>query len=524
MADPIPAVPTRLLEVTVSAKPPRTIGWAVTVARGAPDDPDTDGSNTDDGANETAAAPVAGPGAQALPDGFALRSVCSGKAGEVHLVPVDGVPGWLLGVGSRSAADWRTAGAALTRAVRGRADADHDAGRRVVRSVSLPLAEDIDTESVAALTLGAMLGGYRFAVSNEPRGEQPNRLHLVVAAHRVDELAGAVHRAGVLARATGLAKDLANAPSNVKTPDWLARTATRALRGIARLTVRTRDERWLAAEGFGGTRAVGGGSTNPPRLIEITWPGSRGVRNGPHLVLVGKGITFDTGGISVKPNAGMHLMRTDMAGGGAVIAAMRAIAELELPVRVSALVCAAENHVSGSAYRPGDVVRHFGGQTTEVINTDAEGRLVLADALVYARTRLHADVLVDVATLTGAMKVALGLRTGGVFASTDELAEQVLAAGDSVAEQWWRMPLLAEHAEDVYSETADLRQVPPGPAGITAALYLREFTGALPWAHLDIAGPARAETNHHEVVGPATGFATRTLVALAAALGSGGPG
>jgi leucyl aminopeptidase len=208
----------------------------------------------------------------------------------------------------------------------------------------------------------------------------------------------------------------------------------------------------------------------------------------------------------------MHLMRTDMSGGAAVIAAMLAIARRSLPVRVTGLVPCAENHVSGTAYRPGDVVRHYGGTTTEIANTDAEGRIVLADALAYAVRTLNPDVLVDVATLTGAMKVSLGLRTGGLFASTDELAERIAAAGSRVGENWWRMPLLAEHADAVKSEVADLRQTPPGPGGITAALFLREFTNGLPWAHLDIAGPARAEKEYDEVVPGGTGFAARTLV------------
>jgi leucyl aminopeptidase len=282
--------------------------------------------------------------------------------------------------------------------------------------------------------------------------------------------------------------------------------------------VTVRDEQWLAQGGFGGILAVGGGSSRPPRLIELAWR-PRGVR-GPHLVLVGKGITFDTGGISLKRGPGMHLMRTDMAGGGAVIAALRAIAELQLPIRVTGLVPAAENHLSGSAYRPGDVVRHYGGRTTEVTNTDAEGRIVLADGLAYAVRALKADLLVDVATLTGAMKISLGTRTGGLFASTDELAEQVTAAGARVGEAWWRMPLLASAAEDIQSDIADVRQMGKGlqPGAVHAALFLREFTEGLAWAHLDIAGPARADSGYAEVTAGASGFAARTLVALAESL------
>jgi leucyl aminopeptidase len=281
-----------------------------------------------------------------------------------------------------------------------------------------------------------------------------------------------------------------------------------------------RDETWLAEQGFGGVLAVGGGSARPPRFVELSWKPKAKV---PHVVFVGKGITFDTGGVSIKPADGMHLMRTDMSGGAAVIAAVEAIARLKLDVRVTGLVSCAENHVSGSAYRPGDVVRHYGGRTTEVTNTDAEGRMVMADALAYAVDRLKPDLLVDVATLTGAMKVSLGLRTGGVFASTDLVASRVLSAGAAAGERWWRMPLgsdlssvAAEFAESVHSQIADVRQCPPGPGGIAAAMFLREFTDGLPWAHLDIAGPARADRNYDEVTAGATGFAARTLVELAA--------
>jgi leucyl aminopeptidase len=245
-------------------------------------------------------------------------------------------------------------------------------------------------------------------------------------------------------------------------------------------------------------------------LLELTYG-----TTGPHLVFVGKGITFDTGGISVKPADGMHLMRTDMAGGAAVIAALLAVAALKLPLRVTGLVPCAENHVSGSAYRPGDIVRHYGGKTTEVANTDAEGRMVLADAMTWAVRKHSPSALVDVATLTGAMKVSLGLRTAGLFATSDSLARQVISAGEEVGEAFWRMPLLDDLADSVRSDVADVKQVPGGPGGIAAALFLREFSGDLPWVHLDIAGPARAETTYDEVVAGATGFAARTLVRFA---------
>jgi leucyl aminopeptidase len=300
----------------------------------------------------------------------------------------------------------------------------------------------------------------------------------------------------------------------VKNPAWLVDTAARLAADVPGLAATVWSVDRLAAEGFGGVLAVGGGSASPPELLRLDWTPELPA-DPRHLVLVGKGITFDTGGLSIKPADGMHLMRTDMAGGGAVIAALLAIARLALPIRVTGLVPAAENHVSGSAYRPGDVVRHYDGTTTEVTNTDAEGRMVLADALGYAVRHLAPDLIVDVATLTGAMKVSLGLRTGGLFATDDELAAALLAAADRAGERLWRMPLLDHVAEDVPSELADLRQAPPGPGAISAAQFLRRFTGELPWAHLDIAGPARCEKPYDEVAVGATGFAARTLVELA---------
>ena len=452
-----------------------------------------------------------GPGAADLLGGDEAPDL-TGKAGEVY--PVPGAKARLAGVGARKPADWRTAGAALARAADDALDADSTPAQR---AIELSLPADIDVAELEALVLGLLLGGYRFKVT----GQEPKAKVRTIRLRLPDASAGqrsAVARASVLAAATALTRDLANMPSDVKTPAWLADTAVKIGSAVTGLTVTVRDEQWLAEQRFGGVLAVGGGSSRPPRLIELAWR-PRGA-TGPHLVLVGKGITFDTGGVSLKRAPGMHLMRTDMAGGGAVIAALRAIAELRLPIRVTGLVPAAENHLSGSAYRPGDVIRHYSGKTTEATNTDAEGRIVLADALGYAVKQHKADLLVDVATLTGAMKVTLGLRTGGLFASTDDLARRVLDAGTEVGEAWWRMPLLDSARADLDSAIADVRQVGTAatPGAIHAALFLREFTDGLPWAHLDIAGPARADATYAEVTPGASGFAARTLVALAESL------
>jgi leucyl aminopeptidase len=511
LSTPVPTVPTPLPSVEVVAAP-RSGVPSVVIGRLA-----------DDGDRPSFGDPALTPewvGATGL----------TGKAGEVQAGPPGAAARWVLGVGAGAAADWRTAGAALARAAQGSLTADDSAAGRGVQ-VELPdelggsadgsadgsaegSSDDSAEETVAAFVRGVLLGGYRFTVTGEERPPKLKGLRLVVSdPDRRARVAAVAERAAVLAEATAFARDLANAPANVKDPAWLARTAAKAAGRVSGVDAVVRDEKWLAQRGFGGVLAVGGGSARPPRLLELRYA-PKGA-TGPHLVLVGKGITFDTGGISVKPADGMHLMRTDMAGGGAVAAATIAIAKLGLPVRVTALVPCAENHISGSSYRPGDIVTHYGGQTTEVTNTDAEGRMVLADALAYARRDLDADLLVDVATLTGAMKVTLGLRTGGLFASDDDLATRVTAAGERSGEAWWRMPLLEDSADDVVSTIADLRQCPPGPGGITAALFLREFTGGLPWAHLDIAGPARADRTYGDVVPGATGFAARTLVELA---------
>jgi leucyl aminopeptidase len=484
--NPLPPVPTSLLDIEVAGD----------LRRGAP-----------------TARLVTAPADDVESEPLEIGGVrITGKAGDVQTVPA-GEARWVAGLGDGEPKQYRKAGAALVRAVNAALADDVDHGGKAFRAVQLVLPEEASGDHVTELALGLLLGGYKFKVTGDDPKPVVRTVRLVAHDRAVESFTSLVDRASVLAASTALTRDLANTPSNVKTPAWLAETAARV--AGPRVEVAIRDEKWLATQGFGGVLAVGGGSARPPRLIEMTYKPSGAAK---HLLLVGKGITFDTGGLSIKPADGMHLMRTDMAGGAAVIAAIRGIAALGLPVRVTALVPAAENHVSGSAYRPGDIVRHYGGKTTEVGNTDAEGRMVLADALAYGIRRYTPDLVVDAATLTGAMKVSLGLRTGGLFASADSLASLVRSAGERVGEAWWRMPLVEDYAENVRGEFGDVRQTPAGPGGITAALFLREFTAGLPWAHLDIAGPARSEKNYDEVVPGATGFAARTLVELAASL------
>jgi leucyl aminopeptidase len=233
-------------------------------------------------------------------------------------------------------------------------------------------------------------------------------------------------------------------------------------------------------------------------------------------VLVGKGITFDSGGLSLKPTDNMKTQKTDMAGGAVVIAVLKALAALKAPVRVTGLVAAAENMPSGTAQRPSDVITHYGGRTVEVLNTDAEGRLVLADALAYADAVLDPDAVVDIATLTGAITVALGRAYGAVYSSDDELAERLVAAGQAADDRLWRMPLVEDYRPALDSQIADLANVESGNkfggGSITAALFLREFAGKRPWAHLDIAGVGRSTADEGTLTKGATGFGVRVLL------------
>ncbi len=426
----------------------------------------------------------------------------TGKAGEI--TPVAMRAGdkprrlLLLGLGDESAADMRKAGAAL--------------GRRAApeRGMLAAAALGRPAESVQAFAEGLLLGAYRFSLASGAAQETgPSTVRILVPAGD-QEATAAVAAARAVADAVGLARDLANMPSSRKTPAWLAGEAAR-MAADSGLAVRVRERRELAAEGFGGILAVGAGSAQPPCLIELGYHPA-GART--HVVLAGKGITFDSGGLSLKPNDGMKAMKTDMAGGAAVIAAMSALAALGATARVTGLIAAAENMPSGSAMRPGDVITHFGGRTTEVLNTDAEGRLVLADALAYADTVLEPDMVVDIATLTGAARVALGGVLGALYASDDALAGALLAAGRQSGEPLWRMPLVDDYGDALDSPVADLANVPhssrPRAGSIEAALFLREFTGGRPWAHLDIAGAARFSDGDQGK--GATGFGTRLLL------------
>jgi leucyl aminopeptidase len=417
-------------------------------------------------------------------------------AGSVHRVTLPGLQPstvLLVGLGDGTPDNLRIAAVALGRRIR-----DVDEGRSVAVAI-----DAADEAASRALAEGLVLGGYTFTLAANT--DEP--LHTV-------QIAGAVDRAGLIAGdaaadAAGWARDLGNTPASILTPQRMGELAAEQLTP-AGCTVQIHDENWLAARGFGGVVAVGSGSVSPPRLIEVSYR-PRGSARGPHVVLVGKGITFDTGGLNLKPPAAMRMMHTDMCGGAAVLAALHAVALRKIPIRVTVLVPAAENAVSAKSMRPSDVIYQYGGRTTEIGNTDAEGRLVLADALAYAVDRLKPTVMIDVATLTGAMKVALGLLTAGYFANDDELAGRLEAASVVTGESIWRMPLEHRYLNLLDSPVADARNDPGNPGGITAALFLQPFVGDVPWAHLDIAGPARATEEGEIFSRGATGFGARLL-------------
>jgi leucyl aminopeptidase len=436
----------------------------------------------------------------------------TGKAGEVARVPAgDALATSLLvlvGLGADPTTD----------AVRRAAGV---AARAVPNATSVALALPADSaELIRAVTEGHLLGGYTFTGYKKPTDSRaPGEVIVLSPIARRREAATAFEEAQVVAAAVATARDWVNMPANDLTPPLFADAVVAAVeasrkgaaKGAPQVSATVHDEAALAELGCGGILGVGNSSSAPPRLVELSYSPDEPVA---HVALVGKGVTFDSGGLTLKPGNTMHDMKTDMAGAAAVVQATLAVAALGLPVRLSTFVPMAENMVSGSATRPGDVLRIYGGTTVEISNTDAEGRLLLADALVRAG-EVHPDVVIDVATLTGHMVAALGDRITGVLGSP-EVVEAVLAAAARAGEESWPMPIPETIEDRVRSSTiADLAQhdwIRWG-GGLFAAAFLREFTAGLPWAHLDIAGPSynAGGASGHRTAG-ATGTAVATLV------------
>jgi leucyl aminopeptidase len=398
------------------------------------------------------------------------------------------------------------------------------AARALAGTAKVGLALPAETpEEVAAVSEGALLGAYAFRayrVTSTERNRPPvEAFTLVTDAPRDRANKAAVARAHTLVDAVHLARDWVNTPPLDLPPAELAARAATAAKA-AGVAVEVLDEKALKKAGYGGTLAVGMGSSRPPRLVKLTYTAGRGK---PHLALVGKGITFDSGGLSLKPSTAMEWMKSDMGGAAAIIAAITAIARLGLDVNVTAWAPMAENMPSGTAQRPSDVITIYGGTTVEVMNTDAEGRLVLADGIARA-SEDKPDLLIDVATLTGAQLVALGSRTSGVMANDAALRTAIVAAAESSGEQMWPMPLPVELRTAMESTVADISNMGDRYGGmLTAGLFLKEFVGeGIRWAHLDIAGPSFNDAAPHGYTAKGgTGHAVRTLVRLAEDLAAG---
>ncbi len=464
--------------------------------------------------SSAAAGVLLGPGADELTEStdLDLLGACeiaraTGRAGEVTQVLVPGGSPdnddlalvLLVGVGEARPLDIRRAGAALARAV-----LDRHGVATTIPSVS--------ADGLEPFVVGTMLGSFGFHWRSDGPEHRPVPKVVVADNPGGDDADEGLRRAVAVGGAAWRARVLATVPANLKSPQWLADQALELADGN-RLKVTVWDEQKLGKEGFGGIIGVGRGSANPSCLIRLDYTPRRATSKTPRVVLVGKGITFDTGGLSIKPAESMTTMKRDMTGGGVVISVLAALSAVDCPVRVTGLVAAAENSVGADSMRPGDVLRHYGGRTSEVTNTDAEGRLVMADALAYAVDKLDPAVMVDIATLTGAMKVALGQQVAGYFANDEALASAIFEAGETSGEPFWRFPLVSDYEDKLTSKVADADNAAGGAGSITAALFLQHFTGKVPWAHLDIASVGDSPTDSYEWSTGPTGFGARALLA-----------
>jgi leucyl aminopeptidase len=446
-------------------------------------------------------------------DGNALQDLLdAGEAKSKHrhlAVTHAGGKRWVLvGLGARAVLDGErmrvAAGCALARA--------RELG---ARRLCWELPHDVGPEIAAAIVEGTLLCAYRYdRFKARPKEERTDVDRLVVCAH--DDLSEVVREAAIVARAVNAARDLQNAPPNECAPRHLADAARALATELDGVSVEVEGRMGLQQRGMGAFAGVAQGSHEEPALITLRYEGPDAA--GPLLGLVGKAVTFDTGGISIKPANKMSEMKFDMSGGAAVLGAVEAIARLALPVRLVAVVGATENMPSGNAMRPGDVVRASNDLTIEIINTDAEGRLVLADCLAHAVAE-GAERLVDIATLTGAIITALGNVHAGIVGDDDDWVAQVTAAGTTSGELVWRLPLHPDYAKAMESETADLINANENrkAGSITAAEFLKRFTGDVPWAHLDIAGVAWGTGKAYAPKG-GNGFGVRLFVELARSL------
>jgi len=450
-----------------------------------------------------------------LVEGGELPSEIAGAAGadsaksgfkKLSLLRPDGFPPVLVaGLGDKDELDLETLRVAAALVAK-------EAERLEAKSIAWAFPDGIDSELAAdALVIGTVLAAYRFdRFKSGDRDDSPRLESLLLPGPA--EFTKTVERAHITAEAQNRARDLQLTPANVATPTYLAERAEEIAAGSDSLSVEVFGRAELEAKGMGGLIAVGQGGPQEPKLIVLRYSGGG---SGATLAYVGKGVTFDTGGISLKPGAGMQEMKMDMSGAAAVLETTAAIAEMGLSLDLIALVPTTENMPSGTAIKPGDIITQYNGKTVEVNNTDAEGRLILADALAYA-VELGAGRIVDIATLTGAVEIALGSTYAGLISNDDNLAAEVIEAGETSGELVWRLPLHPEYKELMKGTVADLSNLgKKRKAGtITAASFLEEFVGETPWAHLDIAGSAW-DIGREYVGNEANGFGVRLLVEFA---------
>jgi leucyl aminopeptidase len=380
---------------------------------------------------------------------------------------------------------------------------------RGARQVALAL-DTSSAEGLQAVVEGTLLGVYRFQkyLTQQNTTRNIERLQFLSKSAEESGMQEALQRGIIMAEATNFARDLVNEQPAVLTPSELARRASEMAQQTGlECTILERSQ--MEELGMGGLLAVAKGSAEPPKCIILRYRGAP--ESEQAVALVGKGITFDSGGLSLKTAEGMQSMKGDMAGGAAVLGAMRIIASLQPAINVLALVPASENMPDGASYHPGDILRLMNGKTIEIVNTDAEGRLALADALSYA-VKEGCSPIIDIATLTGGCHVALGGRRAGLFCNNDRLSSELMAAGESTGERFWPMPLDEEYLENIESQVADMRQTGGKYGGaINAAKVLEHFIGDADWAHLDIAGLEFVESKYHFLQNGATGFGTRAL-------------
>ena len=424
----------------------------------------------------------------------------SAKAGEIFEIPVSAPDSstdriFLVAVGDQSGAALRAAGASVGRKVRGK---------------NLSVYSACAVKEFKAHAISMSLGAWIWNLKTDKKKEVPQLLIGCKDKKSIED-------AAAIAQAMCRARDLVHTPANIKTPAWMGKQAELFAKGTG---LKVKILAGVELKEFGGLRAVGGSSPKPgPRMIQVSYePQSKkkSINALPHIVLVGKGITFDTGGISLKrPYDTMMAMKSDMAGSAAILATLTALEQLQPNVRVTALMMMAENAISGTAQRPSDVIKHYGGTTVEVINTDAEGRLVLADGLAFADLNLDPDYLVDIATLTGAATLGLGRQYAAMYTRDNALAAQLSKAGEASGDRVWHMPLVDDYKDSLGSDIADFNhnasKAKYSAGSVTAALFLENFVGTRRWVHLDIAGTARSEVDAGENSKGGTGFGVRLL-------------